>query len=653
MKTWSGFSFLAPLGLAALLAAASPGSESLVADAAMQGDGETVRELVRQGRDVNAAQADGMTALHWAADRNDPMVAEILLHAGAKHSARTRIAGHTPVMLAARKGNAEVLAVLLVAGADPNVRSTAGGTSALHFAAASGNVAALDALIRHGAEVDAREDSHGHTPLHFAAATNQAGAVRALLRAGADPALKNRAVELGPLQEEERQLQDLRNQRVMHARQVREQEDRVARGLPAEPVVASEPQPTYPPQAQAEEVAPAQEDAAAREDAAAHEGSPDPDGAQDPDETPDADAAAPEADPQAEEAQRREAAQAAARAAEEEDEEMVRPLNYAETVGGYGGFSPLHLAARDGHAEVVRALLEGGVDIDAQSDGDRSTAMLIATVNGHWDLAMELLDRGADPNLASEHGATPLYAVINLQWAPHSFYPQPTAHHRAEVDYLEAMERLLQAGADPNARLERHLWYMAYNFNLLGVDTQGATPFWRAAYGTDVRAMRLLMEYGADPTIPTRVPPQRAPRGDAAREDPSGLPPSRTGDPALTPLHAATGAGYGQGRAGNQHRHVPGGWLPATRYLVEELGLDVNARDHQGYTALHNAASRGDTELIRYLVEKGGDVTVVSRRGQTTADMANGPVQRISPFPAAIALLEQLGSHNNNNCVSC
>ncbi|MDE2719594.1 hypothetical protein, partial [Candidatus Palauibacter polyketidifaciens] len=66
-----------------------------------------------------------------------------------------------------------------------------------------------------------------------------------------------------------------------------------------------------------------------------------------------------------------------------------------------------------------------------------------------------------------------------------------------------------------------------------------------------------------------------------------------------------------------------------------------------------NAASRGDNEMILYLVEVGGDVTVVSRRGQTTADMANGPVQRVSPFPETVALLESLGSHNNDNCLTC
>ncbi|HBU56234.1 MAG TPA: hypothetical protein DEB33_00690 [Gemmatimonadetes bacterium] len=83
------------------------------------------------------------------------------------------------------------------------------------------------------------------------------------------------------------------------------------------------------------------------------------------------------------------------------------------------------------------------------------------------------------------------------------------------------------------------------------------------------------------------------------------------------------------------------------------MGADVNARDANGFSPLHWAASRGDNEVILYLVDKGAEATFVSRRGHTTADMANGPVQRISPFPSTIALLESLGSGNNNNCVSC
>ena len=118
-------------------------------------------------------------------------------------------------------------------------------------------------------------------------------------------------------------------------------------------------------------------------------------------------------------------------------------------------------------------------------------------------------------------------------------------------------------------------------------------------------------------------------------------------------IHAASGVGYGQGFAANDHRHVPDGWLPAVKYIVEVLGADVNARDYSGYTALHHAASRGDNEMIKFLVSKGADVTAVSRSGQTTADMANGPVQRINPYPETVQLLMSLGSKNNNKCVSC
>ena len=93
--------------------------------------------------------------------------------------------------------------------------------------------------------------------------------------------------------------------------------------------------------------------------------------------------------------------------------------------------------------------------------------------------------------------------------------------------------------------------------------------------------------------------------------------------------------------------------LAAVKYLVEELHADVNATDHEGNTALHNAAARGDNEMIKYLVSKGANVKAVNREGKTTVDMANGPVQRTQPYPETIALLESLGAKNNHKCVSC
>jgi len=119
------------------------------------------------------------------------------------------------------------------------------------------------------------------------------------------------------------------------------------------------------------------------------------------------------------------------------------------------------------------------------------------------------------------------------------------------------------------------------------------------------------------------------------------------------PLLAASGVGYSEGFAANSHRYAETGFLPGIKYLVEEIGADVNAVDHEGNTALHLAASRGDNASIEYLVSKGAVVTAVNREGQTTVDMANGPVQRTQPYPDTIALLEKLGAVNNRKCVSC
>src|SRR3954464_15995243 len=103
--------------------------------------------------------------------------------------------------------------------------------------------------------------------------------------------------------------------------------------------------------------------------------------------------------------------------------------------------------------------------------------------------------------------------------------------------------------------------------------------------------MKLLLKYGADPNIPTAKVPERYEEGgpDPNVPDRSGLAPIPWGGPAGSPIHAASGVGYGLGRAGNSQRHVPDGWLPAVKFLVEELGADVNARHEKAYTALQRA----------------------------------------------------------------
>jgi ankyrin repeat protein len=334
---------------------------------------------------------------------------------------------------------------------------------------------------------------------------------------------------------------------------------------------------------------------------------------------------------------------------------LDRGYNYTELIAYQGGMTALLFAAREGHIEAATALLDAGADVNQPRAGDYTTPLLMATINGQFDLARHLLDKGADPKLAAENGATPLYAVLNCVWAQKSNYPQPRAFAQQKITYLDLMTALLDKGADPNVRLKKKVWYSGYNSDLSGVDETGATPFWRAAYASDVDAMKLLIARGADPKIPSVKPAGRPQFGDSNREvkDVSGLPPVPVGGPSITPLMAATGVGYAEGFAANSHKTHPAGWMPAVRYLVEELGVDVNAKDHEGNTALHNAAATGNVELILYLVSKGADVKAINREGQSTADMANGPVQRTQPYPEAVALLVKLGAINNNRCVSC
>ncbi|HJU42777.1 MAG TPA: ankyrin repeat domain-containing protein [Vicinamibacterales bacterium] len=333
---------------------------------------------------------------------------------------------------------------------------------------------------------------------------------------------------------------------------------------------------------------------------------------------------------------------------------VTRGYRYNELIGTQGGLTALHFAARQGSGAAARALVDSGADVNIPSPGDKATPLLVALINGHFDLAAMLLDHGADPNLVSDAGVSPLYATLNVQWAPIAAYPQPRAHLQQTRTYLDVMKLLLDRGADPNARVYRKVWYSGYNFDQSGVDEAGATPFWRASYAADVAAMKLLVAHGADPSLPTmKLFSRRGPEDPAAGADKSGLAPLPIGGPGATPLHAAAGPGYAMGFAGNSHHVAPGGMLAAVKYLVEELGADVNAVDHDGNTAVHHAASRGDNEMITFLVSKGADVKKINRAGQTTIDVANGPVQRTQPYPETIKLLASLGAINNNKCVSC
>jgi ankyrin repeat protein len=585
-----GFGSVIALALTAWLNAAGPAP---VADAAMAHDRDAVKALLKSGADVNAAQGDGMTALHWASRNGDAELAQMLLFAGANVKATTRLGGYTPLMMAAEQGHATVIAALLTSGADPKAANNL-GTTPLMLAAASGNPQAVTTLVENGAEIDAQEKTFGQTPLMFAAATNRVDAIKALVKAGANLKATSKVNNVGSLSGREQEF-------LATASGSGNQAGGTGQGRAGQVVTPGATQPA---------AAAAQAGGGGRRGGGGG-GQPGVD----------------------------------------------RPYFYNELIGTQGGHTALMLAARSGFTDAVKTLVAAGADVNQNSEGDKTSPLLIATINGHFDLAKWLLDQGANPNAASENGVTPLYAALNVTWAPRALYPQPRAFNQQQITYLDFMKALLDKGADPNTRLTKKVWYSEYNFDLAGVDEIGATPFWRAAFAGDVPAMQLLFDHGADPNIYTMRPAGRRPLGDAgaAREvkDVSGLAPIAIGGPGIPPLQAAAGVGFGEGFAANSHIHSPAGFLPGIKWMIEVAGADVNAADHDGNTALHHAAARGDVDSILYLVSKGADVTKVNREGQTVADMANGPVQRVQPWPEALQLLEKLGSKNNHKCVSC
>ena len=576
--------------------------DTRVVDAVMKGDKEGVRALLKQAADVNAAQGDGMTALHYAALKGDAELAQMLLYAGANVKATTRLGGYTPLYFAAKAGNAAVVDVLLKAGADAKA-SVGLGITPLMMAASSGNPEAVTLLLDKGADPNVIETEHGQTALGFAAAFDRADAIKALVQHGAKIDLASKVIAPPAPQQRGGNFAQVAQGQGQGQAPAQAQAGAPARGQAAAGTAGA---------------AGAQAAQAGRGGRGGRGGQGAPaqaagNGAQPPDP-----------------------AQAA------QQQQQMNGADAGSRGGGNpkGGLTPLMYAARQGNLEAAKMLLDLGAKIDGLS-ADKTTALVFAIINAHFDLAKLFIERGANVNLASVDGAVPLYVVANTQWARHSFYPQPTPKYE-KTSYLDLMKMLLDRGADPNARLTKDLWFSEYNFSLESATAAGTTAFWKCAEVGDIDGMKLLLSRGADPNI------------------------SSTG--GVTALLMASGAGV----HGNDDVIAPPGRMAAVKYLVEELHADVNAADGAptaagaapaaqqfgrgragGFTALHNAAARGDNEMILYLVSKGARVDAVANSGATVVDQANGPRQRIQPYPETVALLEMLGSKNNHKCVSC
>lgn len=537
---------------AVLLSAAS--SDTRLADAAMQGDKDAVRSLLKQKADINSAHGDGATALHWAAYNDDLDMLKLLLAAGANMKAATRDGAITPLFMACSNGNAAMIEALLQAGADPkSVKSN--GTTPLMIAAASGNTDAVKVLLDHGAEINAKESAYGQTALMFAASLDREAVVRLLRARGADANIATAVRKM---------------ERVRFDQDGNIVEDRPAARTPAAGAAAEEQNPQ------------------AELDALAH-----------------------------------------ALGFKSAEYKLAKPRPRAGDVAArgprkigadfMGGMTALLYAAREGHGNAAHALVETGVNIN-QVNGDKFSPLVLTTMNGHLELAKYLLDHGADPNLASDSGITALYSAVDVQWAPKTWFPQPSTEQE-KVTYIDLMKDLLEKGAHVNAAVGEKPWFRSFTNDYTWVDPAGATPFWRAAQSSDIVAMRLLIAHGADPKIATKS--------------------------AETPLMAAAGIGW----AGNWSVNAPYPAIEAVKYCIE-LGNDVNAVDSRGYTALHGAAYLGNNDMVNYLVSKGAKVDVKSKGGDSAADMANGPTRFGQPHLETVALLEKLGSPNSHNCRS-
>src|SRR5438105_358286 len=339
-------------------------------DAIKSGDRTAALALLQQKANVNMAEPDGTTALHWAVEREDPDMVDRLIKAGATVNAKNDY-GATPMSEAALSGNVKIMEKLLVAGADVE-SANADGQTALMIISRTSNVDGVRLLLKHGAKVNAVEKWREQTALMWAAAEKQPATVKELVAHGAD----------------------------VNARSNVNNFDRQ---------VTAEPRAIY------------------------------------------------------------------------------RPA---------GGLTALHFAAREGCGECARALAEAGADLDA-SDPDNVSPLLTSILNGHFDLAAFLINKGANVNKWDWWGQSPLYAAVDLNTLPHG--GRPDRPSLDETTSLQVIELLLDKGANPNLQLKLLPPYRSVGADR-GVDGMlniGTTPLLRAAKGLDAPAIALLLKHGA------------------------------------------------------------------------------------------------------------------------------------------------------------
>jgi ankyrin len=467
-------------------------------DAVKSGDKAAVIALIERRADVNAPEADGTTALHWAVHQNDLDLAERLIRAGAKVNVKNDY-GATPMSEAAVTGSADMIEKLLKAGADVESPNMDGQTT-LMVVARTSRVDAAQALLRRGAKVDAVEQWRGQTALMWAAAESQPAMVKLLVEAGADVNARSKV-------------------------------NNWQRQITAEPRA------------------------------------------------------------------------------------IYRPA---------GGLTPLLYAAREGCIDCAKYLAAAGADLNL-ADPEQVSPLLLSILNGHFDLAAYLIQKGAQPGKWDWYWRTPLYAAVDLNTLPRGGRPdQPSLDTTTS---LQIIEQLLAAGANPNPELK-----LAPPFRNIGNDrgldgllTIGTTPLLRAAKALDAPAIKMLLEKGANLSLSNN-------RG-------------------ITPVMAA--AGLGSTDADTRGLYITEDVQQRSIESVKLLlaaGADINAKDGtRGLTPLHEAARWGWNDVVRFLVDHGADLQAKDNRGMTPVDSAMGKAggnsrggQRIDVHEDTAALLKQL-----------
>jgi ankyrin repeat protein len=525
-------SFAAALVMCVAGAARAAG-RSDVADAVMKGDKAALRTLLQQKADVNAPQIDGATALHWAVYRNDLEAADLLIRAGIKVDTVNR-EGVAPLAMASLYGSAAMLDMLLKAGTDAKQRG-ANGETMLMLAARNGNPDAVKRLVAAGADVNAKERVRGTTALMWAVEQRHAAAVKVLLEVGADAGARTGPAGLP---------------RNYLAPRVNTAAVRDAARRHAAAAAAGR---TYEEQLEYEA-------AQGMKISLGFRG------------TLNADGSRVEGTPAAARPGQGGAGATSAPAPppppvnEADDADVI----VAGLVGsGGGGLTALIFAAREGDIESAKALLDAGADVNQTSEYGW-TPLLTATNNRHYRLGKYLMERGANVNLANKGGWTPLYLATDNRNIEGGDYPVP----KPDMDHLDYIRLLLDHDADPNARAKENTLTRTI-FTMQWFYEAGATPFVRAAQSSDTALMQLLLDYGADPFLPTD-----------------------NGDTALT---AAAGIGWVEGVT---YERSPKDTLEAVRMLLD-LGLDPNGANREGRTPLMGAALKGRSEAVQLLVDRG------------------------------------------------